>query len=550
MNSYRVMVFTLAVGAILAACNAKMVMAPLPGGVEQSSSNASKVAHGASTLTIALPAIEPSGVPYPWTATAPPLWLSPSTASISGTVGKRRFGPIPLGKGASACATPAPGIPLQCSITVSAPRGPNVSLTMTTYASATSTKPLASGSQRVQIFPGSNDVTATIAGIAQKIVSRLMPDSLRQGQYSNHPLVAYGVDAAGQIIPGQIANGAAIDVHLSGLVDQNINQTCDDYNYCNQLYCCGVVTLFAYNGLATGTETFKTTSTIGYNSTSTRVVVRPGNTQFATLLAGTDSQTGYLNLQFAMGSSGNAAPVRSIGLLPATAQELYGEDSAGDYWAWTSHYSNTGSVLGTISVPSPLQPVAADRQGHIYATSEEACGFTEFPANTYGKLSPIRKVTCSGERVSHPVFDGAGDVFVSLPYANGAATILEYPPTGSGTLPPSRTISIPNSGYSAFQAMACDGSGNLYALLYDGAAPEKLLEFAPGATTGQQILAGVPISTFTVDDAGDIFAATQTSQSAPVAIEEFPPGSSTPSMVITGPKTQLTDGIEQLVVPQ
>lgn len=274
MNVHRVMVFALAAGAILAACSAK-TMSPLPGNIEQPAGHPSLVAHGASRLTIALPAIEPSGVPYPWTSTPGPLWLSPSTASISGSVGKRHFGPIPLGNGAAACATPSPDVPLQCSITVSAPRGKNVLVTMTTYASATSTKPLATGSQRVQIFPGSNYATASISGVAQKIVSRLMPGRLRQGQYSNNPVVAYGIDAAGGVIPGQIANKAAIDVHLTGFVNQNIDQVCGDDD-CSQLYCCGVVTNFAYNGLATGGETFRTTSTISYNSTSTKVVVRPG----------------------------------------------------------------------------------------------------------------------------------------------------------------------------------------------------------------------------------------------------------------------------------
>ena len=557
MNVHRVMVFALAAGAILAACSAK-TMSPLPGTIEQPASHPSLVAHGAPTLTIALPAIEPSGVPYPWTSTPGPLWLSPATASISGSVGKRHFGPIPLGNGAAACATPSPDVPLQCSITVSAPRGKNVLVTTTTYASATSTKPLATGSQRVQIFPGSNYATASISGVAQKIVSRLMPGQLRQGQYSNNPVVAYGIDAAGGVIPGQIANKAAIDVHLTGFVNQNIDQVCGD-DYCSQLYCCGVVTNFAYNGLATGRETFRTTSTISYNSTSTKVVVRPGNTKLATLLVGTYSQTGYLNLQFVMGSSGNVSPVRAIGLPSETASELYGEDAAGDYWAYTSHYSNTGTVLGTISIPTPspqpivydaLEPVAADLQGHIYATPNESCGFTEFPANTYGVLSPIRSVTCTAQRVSAPVFDDAGDVYIALPYANGAATILEYPPTGSGDLPPTRTISVPNSGYSTFTAIACDGSGNFYGLLYEGVSPAELLEFAPGSTTGRQILPNVPISTFTVDDAGDIFVASQTSNTAPMAIEEFPAGSTTPTNVITGPATQLTDGVEQIVVPR
>jgi hypothetical protein len=78
-----------------------------------------------------------------------------------------------------------------------------------------------------------------------------------------------------------------------------------------------------------------------------------------------------------------------------------------------------------------------------------------------------------------------------------------------------------------------------------------LLEFAPGATTGQQILANVPLSSFTVDDAGDIFALIYDQIAAASTIEEFPPGATTPSVTIGGSNTGMTKvAADQIVVPR
>ncbi len=429
---------------------------------------------------------------------------------------------------------------------MSAPVGKTVNLSLTTYASATSTDPLATGSQRLQVFAGTNYVSASLLGLAQRVVTRLIPDTLRQGHYAHVPVVAYGVDAAGKAIPGQLANVAQLDVLLSGFFNANVSQICDNYDYCEPLYCCGVATTFDYDGLATGTETIRTTSTISYNPTTTSVKVRPGSSQLATLLVGADTDTGFLNLQFAAGASGNAAPVRTV----EVGSPLYGEDAAGNYWANTTRYSSLGTVLGTITLPGQLRPVAADAQGHIYARGQN-CGFTEFPANAYGIVSPIRSVTCSGPNYVSPAIDDAGNVYVTGPNPNGTATILEYPPTGSGNLPPIRKLSSPTFTYASFESLACDGSGNLYGLLYAGNVGYELLEFAPGATTGQQILANVPLSSFTVDDAGDTFAVIYDQIAAASTIEEFPPGATTPSVTIGGSKTGMTKvAADQIVVPR
>ncbi len=182
---------------------------------------------------------------------------------------------------------------------------------------------------------------------------------------------------------------------------------------------------------------------------------------------------------------------------------------------------NNGAVLGTITIPQSTaepnppyyQPVARDQQGHIYAINNGSCAFEEFPANTYGKVSPIRSVTCPGTLYALPAFDDAGNVYISP--SNTSPMILEYPPTGSGNVPPIRTISMSNPDEGSFLALGVDGGGNLYALLSGYPYPNRLYEFAPGSTTGVQILSGVSITTFAVDDAGDISAVVQEWEGSP-----------------------------------
>jgi hypothetical protein len=556
--SYRALFLTLAAGAILAACGAKTA-SPLPAGAALPLSDDARadapalVSRAAATLTITLPPIQPAGVPYPWTSTAPPVWLSSATASISGTIGKRHFGPIALGNGAAACATPAPGVPLQCSITVSARRGKSVRLTLDTYASATAIKPLATSSQSVTIFAGPNFATAVPLGVAQKIVTRAVPAALQQGQYSTSTLTSYGIDAAGLVIPGQLGNAAGINVRLSGFFNQNITLTCVDYSYCSPLKCCGVVTTFNYTGVGSETETIRTISEVSYNPTTTKVRVLPGSSQLGTVLVSLSTQNALVNLQFASGTYGDPAPVRAVEL----GGPAYGEDASGNYWVESTNYSNTGAVLGTITIPQSTaepdpvyyQPVAKDQQGHIYAVNNTSCAFEEFPANTYGVVSPMRNVTCPGRLFAPPAFDDAGNVYIA-PSNTTSPTVLEYGPTGSGNVPPIRTITLSSPAGGSFAALGCDGSGNLYALLAGTNA--VLYEFAPGATTGQPILTGMPMTTFAVDNAGDITVVLQTYAStiAPGTIEFFPAGSSTPSGTISGPTTQLMGEIGAIAVPR
>jgi hypothetical protein len=473
-------------------------------------------------------------------------------------VGKRAFGPIALGTGTPACPTSSPGTPLQCTITVPAPVGQSLKLTLTTYAkSGVSKLPLATGLQHVHVFPGVNYVTGALVGIARHMSGRLAPNALTQGQYVFASVVVDGIDAAGKVIPGPITNPTQVDVQVSGFLNANYAEQCN-YDNCNQDFCCGSIGTFTYDGLATGKETIRTTSTISYNPSFSYVTVKRGNTALAPLLLGGSVQNGSeyatSTIQFAIGAAGDVPPVR------ATLEQspLFGEDTQGNYWAGTTHYSNVGGVLGTIDIGTTNRPFATDAHGHIYARGDD-CGFSEYAGGTYVNLKPMRTVTCA-ENVSSAAVDDAGNVYLAFESSSGTARILEYSPNGgSGNVPPIRTIATNGGFYASYSGLTTDAAGNLYATLYDDISGSnysvQLYEFAPGATTGHAILPGVAMSAYGVDATGNLYvSAPATSgapgQAEPGTIEEYALGSTTPTNIITGANTHVTNQISQIVLPR
>jgi hypothetical protein len=497
-------------------------------------------ATGGATLVITLPLIQQVDDPFSW---EPPVVnrLSSATGSISGTVGTSKFGPIALGSGAPACGAATPGGPLKCVITVNAPLGTE-SLTMNTYATGKIKAPLATGTQSVQVFSGTNYATATLAGIARRVAT-IIEGTLRQGAFTTPPILAYGIDAAGRPIPGSISQGLQIGVQLTGFQTISLSRTCN-YGDCRPTYCCGIISTFPYDGLATGRETVRTTSTASYNPVLTYATVQPGNTALATLLvqqtvAQSRDSFPTLLMQFAQNAAGNTAPARVV-----ETSGVFAEDASGDYWAGSTHYSNLGAKLGSVNVGN-YGPSAIDAQGHLYSTIQ-GCGFSEYPANSYGTLKPTRTVTCTGDATGFTV-DAAGDVYLSFEYANGAATILEYGPSGSGSVPPIRTITTQTGGYASYQQLATDASGNLYAHMFGSSG---LFEFAPGATIGRQLFPSLSVLAFAVDNAGDVYVAAEGSSKGPFSLEVFAPGSTTPARVLSGSAARLGDGISAIVVPR
>jgi hypothetical protein len=318
--------------------------------------------------------------------------------------------------------------------------------------------------------------------------------------------------------------------------------------------CCGISPVsFPYNGIHTGSETLTITATGYAHNYPGKLTITAGSSAPATLLAINYPQ-GQVN-QYSASANGNVAPVRAVLVGPRLVGCLC-EDLQGNFWLGTTQFSNVNAVLGSVVLQDAEFLAAVDSNGNLYG--EEACGTLMYPPG-FGTSFPIREIDfawCPSQPAGAGIaVDASGDLFAgSLATATSPAHIYEYPPAGSGSIQPTRAISMPAAGaYSGFLTLDTDAAGNLYGLYVSMPPPGnpqiQLWEFAPGATTGQQLLSGVPLDRgLAVDDQGDVFVSVSP-QSSQGAIEEFAPGSSTPEVVIQGSNTQLTIGYRGSIGP-
>ena len=504
---------------------------------------------GATTLAVALPAIHPERSAIDW-ASKPNL-LSSATRSISGSIGTRKFGPIVLSPSQPFCQSDGPG--LACTLEISAVAGPAQKLKLATYATTNGKGPvLAAGTSMLSVHRGRNDVVPALFGLAAQIAVRPQTEVVRQGSWQPVPLVIYGIDAAKATIPAvSVLNRrgtASVDtviITLAGFLNATVSARSDE-----PVTCCGIANpVFAYDGLHTGRETF-TARAAGYASYSTRLTVLPGSKAPATiLLASTyvdDPDSSYIDFveQFSANAAGNAMPIRSF--VPPASGKLGGEDSEGNVWIGGTHLSNTGSVLGRVAVPEHTESVDVDAAGNLYAASP--CGVKEYPAGRYGSPQPIRHIDFPNCNANDDLaVDRSGDIYISFPAALASQTseIHEYAAgSSSGILKPVRKIFSVNG---TFIALDTDAAGNLYAL--NVAAHAYLLQkFAPDSTTGEVLLAD-SIGAFAVDDRGGIYASISSGSPGAASLEYFPPGSRTPSQIISGNATRMS-GVSKIVVPR
>ena len=497
-------------------------------------------------LYIPLPIIRARGAAIHWSAT--PRLLSSATQSVAGSVGSANFGPIALSPSTPGCATVKGG--LQCTIVVSAPVGTNESVQVRSYASSAITRdPLASGGTTANVFANQNNYLSPLGfnGLAYHLGVELQDGRLQFGRWARSPLVAYGIDAAHEVIPS-----VSVLSHAGSPISVQVQATgfqAKRFQIESGYICCGPIPAgyseqykgplnFVYNGRGTGSETFSIAASGFTTNRKQTVTVAAGNTDPATIIAPSfpfidsygyeyNTYTAAMN-QFASDANGNVAPLRSMLYSNAFGSMLcVCEDSTGDYWVGDTQYSNAGEPLGSISISGRF--MAIDSHGNYYAQSP-SCSMLEYSAG-FGTRPAIRQINNCPWAIA---VDAPGNVYMAI--ENGP-DILEFSPSsGSGNVSPSRVMTQ-GSG-SNFLVVDVDAAGNVYGLLQtsDPTAPLQLWEFAPGATTGTHLLQGVPLSGFAVDDAGDIYAAV--TGASLNAVEEFAPGSSTPERIINGSLTQ------------
>jgi hypothetical protein len=512
-----------------------------------------------AAVTFKLPPIHPAGAPIPWSSS--PTLLSSATSSLFGSIGSKSFGPIALSTQAHYCGQSSSG--LACTVTVRAPVGQVQTLTITTKSSDSWTsQTLATGTETVNVFAKEKNVLSapTLYAIAAKIGARPLYQTLVQGQYAIDPVVIYGIDFAGKEIPsinardvhGKVIDGFTID--FKGWE----NESFPPGPRSQSRSCCGIDAHlpnggFVYSGLQTGTESFSLSDAPLPTTQPRFLTIVPGSTKAAHLLIEDYAPGPYLNAlaEFSMSASGNVAPIRSLLVNYAT---LLAEGPNGDFWLGDTRYTSRLATIGRLKAKD--LPIAVDSNGHLYSISNErpSCSIFEYPADTFGAAIPIREIDFLCPEDGGPVtVDGNGNIFASIngaPGSNPPDEVFEYAPyTGSGYVPPIRTIAFPT--WYSLGWLDTDAAGNLYADEFTGSLSPRynMYKFAPGETTGQHVLSGIPLTgPFASDDAGDLYVA-HFGYPGNDWIQVFAPGASTPARAIRGAATGIK-AIYGLAIPR
>lgn len=180
-------------------------------------------------------------------------------------------------------------------------------------------------------------------------------------------------------------------------------------------------------------------------------------------VAGIQGQSPSEILVYAAGSTGVAAPVRTI---------ITGQPTA-----------------------DPVGAMAVDSSGEIYVADNLKGTVNVFAAGADGPSTPIRTIQFNASTlrgVNSLAFDGSGDLY-GLGYVEGKVAGLDnptevvvYAPGASGAAAPVRTIVGSNAEFGLnTENIAVDSAGDLYAIIFNPARPflnaAEVAEFAPGA---------------------------------------------------------------------
>ncbi|HZY98123.1 MAG TPA: hypothetical protein VFE36_00980 [Candidatus Baltobacteraceae bacterium] len=500
-------------------------------------------------VVIALPPIRPKGAPIDWSSDA----LSSRTAFATLTVGEQSIGQIALNPSNKHCLFVSVG--LSCTIVATVKPARKKQIEVQTFATGV-TLPLALGHITANLYRGRNVVAMSMRGIARKLKIVPSAKTLHRGQYVLDTIQVKALDAARAEIPDTRVidpGGYALKVSLAFSGFRSARA---------ELHGNPLVDTFQYDGFASGTETIDA-NVRNVNTqlppASTTLTVVPGNSDFAPLIMGIAvpgpeygkpvKTIGEFSLTVASSSSVPARqfinPHRIPGSYRArTDWSIFGGGTDGSFWIGNVHYSNTLSVLGTVTLPPNVPfPSAIDSEGHLYGWDPVVgqCALYEFPSG-YGSLSPIREI--DGPCGENVVIDAAGNVYDAGQFFVPSQTapvfgVQEYPATGSGNIAPIRQMVVSTNDDlvgAGFLSLDIDDAGNVYVAAQTSESDSgQIYMFAPGQTTGTVQLGGLQVLGFAVDGAGDIYAAIPTSSnSSSSEVEEFTPGATTPIRSFSG----------------
>jgi hypothetical protein len=222
-----------------------------------------------------------------------------------------------------------------------------------------------------------------------------------------------------------------------------------------------------------------------------------GNLYVGGVLLGTNpASQGQLEiLIYAPGSNGMAKPTRTItgnstGLEGFTQNSISGlaVDSSGNI------YVSSGLIKGGV-VNDGISVFASTADGDVAPTN--VITMTDIGTFTMGQIA----------------VDFAGNIYVVASQSLTPGAILIFASNSTGTVPPTSTITGPETMLDGIEGVAVDSQGNIYVSNVDGAGVFSIFEFSAGSTGNvapMRTISGSAttmnaIGNLTVDSAGNIY---------------------------------------------
>lgn len=236
---------------------------------------------------------------------------------------------------------------------------------------------------------------------------------------------------------------------------------------------------------------------------------------------------------FAPGSTGNAAPERSIkgpdtGLSSPcdvkvdSAGDVYAANLAGSITEYAPQASGDASPTCTISGPNTgitsqgIDDFSLEANGTLVVGTYTNSSVLVFAPGSCGNVAPVE--TIAGSNTGFNVVDGVGTDATGTIYADNSngLSINVFAAGANGNVAPKYTIAGPNTGLTGPDDIVVSFSGKLYVSngFGFGTGGESLVVYSPGASgnaTPVQDIAGANtgfsggIDDLAVDDSGKIY---------------------------------------------
>ncbi len=165
------------------------------------------------------------------------------------------------------------------------------------------------------------------------------------------------------------------------------------------------------------------------------------------------------------------------------------------------------------------RPLATPAHGYIYVADAYANTVWIFPAKG-ANPSPVGSITSGLSTPQGMAIDSTGNLYVTNDSHNPPDVTI-YPP-GSST--PSRTLT---QDLTVPAAVAVDSKGNVWVSNEEGGYEGSVVEFPAGSSTPSMVLSGLIPYGVAVDSQGNLYVGEQTTTEAFIAV--YPPGATKPS---------------------